>query len=99
MYIYFNELPLKKIFKPLQKRDGGIIMTDAYLYIIFMYRSLMFLYCRICQCMHGLVYETIKYEEKETCHMILFLFKPSINETYMTLSDKSYKIHIDETDL
>lgn len=37
--------------------------------------------------MHDLVYETIKYEEKP-CDMILFLFKPSINETYITLSDR-----------
>lgn len=66
MYNIFQRIASeKKYSKPLQKRNAGIIKTDAFLYIIFMYRSLMFFYCHICQCMHDLVYETIKYEEQK----------------------------------
>lgn len=53
-----------------------------------MYRSLTFPYWHTCQCMHDLVYETINMKKKP-CDMILFLFKPSINETYMTLSGRA----------
>lgn len=49
---------------------------------------LTFFYGHTCQCMHDLVYETINMK-KNPCDMILFLFKPSINETYMTLSDRA----------
>lgn len=38
--------------------------------------------------MHDLVYETINMKKKP-CDMILFLFKPSISETYMTLSKRA----------
>lgn len=60
---------------------GRHILSIWWLYkcIIFMYRSLTFPYWHTCQCMHDLVYETINMKKKP-CDMILFLFKPSINE-------------------
>lgn len=100
MYNIFQRIAFeKKYSKPLQKRNAGIIKTDAFLYIIFMYRSLMFFYCHICQCMHDLVYETIKYEEQKHVTWFYFCLSHQLMKHTWHYLNKSYWIHIDETDL